>query len=76
MYLRNFVFLANSLVAIYSGQLLSSEKTVIFPNMTQEEKEDVHKYWLYYDDKYMIDVPPMLTSWVKYRASMAHKVLF
>jgi len=67
---------ANSLVAIYAGQLLPSEKEVLFPNMTEEEQEDVHKNWLYYDDTYLIDVPPSLTDFVKYRASLGHKVTY
>ena len=69
-------FVANSLVAIYAGQLLPSEKEVLFPNMTEEEQEDVHKNWLYYDDTYLIDVPPSLTDFVKYRASLGHKVTY
>ena len=48
----------------------------MFPNMTDEVKEDVHKNWLYYDETYLIDVPPSLTDFVKYRASLGHKVLF
>ena len=44
--------------------------------MTDEVKEDVHKNWLYYDDTYLIDVPPSLTDFAKYRASLGHKVLF
>ena len=44
--------------------------------MTDEVKEDVHKNWLYYDDTYLIDVPPSLTDFVKYRASLGHKVFF
>ena len=42
--------------------------------MTEDEKEDVHKNWLHLTDEFMIDVPPPLTSFTKYRASLAHKV--
>ena len=42
--------------------------------MTDDEKEDVHKNWLYLNDEFDIDVPPALTSFTKYRASLAHKV--
>ena len=68
------VFSADTLVAIYSGQLLKSNKPVIFSNMTKEEIENVHKNYMNYNDKFLIDVPPSLTDFRKYRASLAHKV--
>ena len=68
------VFSADTLVAIYSGQLLKSNKPVIFSNMTKEDIENVHKNWINFNDEFLIDVPPTLTDFRKYRASLAHKV--
>ena len=66
----------NQLIAVYSGYLLDNDREVYFDNMTIDEREDVHKNWLYYNSSYMIDVPPFATKLTQYRASLGHKVSF
>ena len=68
------IFSANTLVAICSGQLQRFNKPVVFPNMTKEDIENIHKNYMNYNDEFLIDVPPSLTAFRKYRASLAHKV--
>lgn len=54
--------------------IFNASKDAYTANMTISEKEDIHKNWLYYDDDWMIDVPPALTSIIKFRATLGHKV--
>lgn len=68
--------LANSLISIYSGIFSNVEKVYYYENMTVDEKEDVHKNWLSYNDTFMIDVPPAFSDLRYYRASLGHKVTF
>ena len=44
------------LIAIYSGCLIRLDKDVYYENMTIEDREDVDKNWLDYDNTFMIDV--------------------
>ena len=62
-------------MAVYSGYYLRNEKEVFFDNMTKDQREDIHKNWISFNDTFMIDVPPEYTDITKYRASLAHKVL-
>ena len=47
---------AGQLIAVYSGYLLHVDKETYYANMTIDDREDVHKNWLHYNDTYMIDV--------------------
>jgi hypothetical protein len=61
-------------VAIYAGFYLDHDNSGYLSNMTLDEKEDVHKNWLHYNDTYMIDIPPSHSNLIYYRASLGHKV--
>ena len=45
-----------------------------FENMTEDEKDDINKNLMSYNETHIIDIPPDLTPIHKYRASLGHKV--
>ncbi len=67
-------YLANTLAVVYSGIYVGNDVEILFDNMTAAEREDAHKNWLTFNDTYMLDIPPEMTSITKYRASLGHKV--
>ena len=69
------ILLANSLIAIYRGQLLNIQELSKFSHVTLlMEQEEFYKNFIDYNDTQVMDVPASLSDFVKYRDSMAHKV--
>ena len=54
-----------------SGREIHDYNTILFPNMTADERERAHKNLLTYDDNYDLDVPS--EDKVEYRATLGHK---
>ena len=59
-------------IMFYGG--IYVEDISYWDNMTVEQREDVHKNLLEYNDTYGIDVPPDYSDILRYRATLGHKI--
>ena len=66
---------AGEVILFYSGMHnVYASEDLYLDNMTTNQKVDVHKNMLTYDNTVDIDVPPYYSNIITYRASLGHKI--
>jgi len=55
---------ATSLIAIYAGFFIDVNKTLTLNNLTVEEREDLDKNLMSYNETHNLDLPPALTRFI------------